>query len=65
MGGGGGSSPSISQPVVTSTAQAAESARQAQLSELKRQGMASTLLSQNASSSSGGSTGTKSLLGGN
>lgn len=60
----GGAKVNVSQPVVTSTAQAAESARQAQLSELKRQGMASTLLSEGIGGGSVTPTGTKSILGG-
>lgn len=50
---------SVSQPVVVSAAESAESARQAQQAELKRQGMASTILSSDT-----GSQTKSSILGG-
>lgn len=58
----GNASPSVSQPVVVSATQQAESARQAQMSELKRQGIQSTLLSQQGNSTS--TVGGKTVLGG-
>lgn len=60
--GFGNASPSVSQPVVVSATQQAESARQAQMSELRRQGIQSTLLSQQGNSTS--TVGGKTILGG-
>lgn len=61
--GGGSSKPDVSQPVTVTTAEAATKAREQQLSLLKRQGMQSTLLTQESGGNSS-PVGTGSLLGG-
>jgi len=62
--GGGGDAPKVSNPVITSATDAAAKARQSQLTALRRQGMQSTLLSQQQMSSGTGNVGYRTLLGG-
>lgn len=60
--GGSNKRPDVSQPVVVTTSEAAAKSREAQLTALRRQGLQSTLLSQQDGSNS--VVGTRTLLGG-
>lgn len=64
MGGGGGNAPVTSNPVITSSIDAAAKERESRLTALKRQGTLSTILSQQQTSASAGNVGYRSLLGG-
>lgn len=60
--GGSNKKADVSQPVVVTTSEASAKAREDQLSVLRRQGMQSTLLSQNYGGNA--SVGTRTFLGG-
>ena len=60
--GGSNKKADVSQPVTVTTSEAAAKSRESQITSLRRQGLQSTLLSQNDGGNS--TVGTKTLLGG-
>ena len=60
--GGSSKKVDVSQPVTVTTSEAAAKSRESQITSLRRQGLQSTLLSQNDGGNS--TVGTRTLLGG-
>ena len=59
---GGNNKADVSQPVTVTTSEASAKSKESQLTALRRQGLQSTLLSQNGGGNS--TVGTRTLLGG-